>query len=806
MQDFSASRDMPPPPPPPPHRYPFRPRNQYYVHNERNQGVFGRNTCNPYQLNNSNQENTKLPPEVLTFHPSNHSELRRSQRDIRDMPPPPPPHRYPFRPRNQCYVHNERNQDVIGRNIHRPSQLNNSMKESTELATELLTFHPSNHGELRRGQRDIGVRDLQAAKKYGKRRRGRTLKDGATTTMYDYRGIRYIENNVTKKEITSYNLTTNLDKKKITRLDNEKHNQALEKINKDHSSWESHTVCVVDTSGSMRQSDVKGSRNRLEAVWLSLAIDFVQHRIESGEATDMCVFTVITMGEEAKVIIDQQPTDWILFNKLADLFHGQSKEKVWPRGHGFFLPALNAAEKILSKNSYSSCALTLAILTDGRPSDFIQDKNEDISTKTKIENNNLCIQHKIEDLSSRMGKRLTVACVGIGSADQFKTLVQMKDSANDFGSVGTCLVPSMTTSCLREAMTSIATTLATRQTEINHERNNGKIRNILRERISTVPLMTEEIDQSEFDIYTGDNVIQKVYDPNVEGCFKDTSLQHTDAAGVAICKKAFGEGTERIVYQFFEVGSDYKTVVGNSLVAKESRFLEDVEKDKISKEKYVRKFCGLQYKARMVANAFNEKLDNLKILDKNTARVSFLDCSVYSLQDKKIGEKLLLVERKLDQKFQKWNNNNGAFLESNNKLDKGHELITIEDSDDEEGNENFTAVSTILISPSEVAQAFSHFSHYHSGEKSLICDLQGSYDNLHNMFRFTDPVIHYYDKQNDKKTNVYGRTDLGRNGINSFLETHTCNELCKLLTKGWKDVRPSKKPRRCRKLVLGETH
>jgi hypothetical protein len=61
--------------------------------------------------------------------------------------------------------------------------------------------------------------------------------------------------------------------------------------------------------------------------------------------------------------------------------------------------------------------------------------------------------------------------------------------------------------------------------------------------------------------------------------FEFAPLQSKDACGVAIKKVAFGEGGERLAFQFFEVASDGTTVVGEALVAKLSRFIEDCEQD-----------------------------------------------------------------------------------------------------------------------------------------------------------------------------------------------------------------------------------
>jgi len=93
----------------------------------------------------------------------------------------------------------------------------------------------------------------------------------------------------------------------------------------------------------------------------------------------------------------------------------------------------------------------------------------------------------------------------------------------------------------------------------------------------------------------------------------------------------------------------------------------------------------------------------------------------------------------------------------------------------------------ILVTPDDVAQAFSHFSYNYSGKKMLICDLQGVFDE--NMFFFTDPVIHYYDNQKSKQKSVYGRTDRGKKGIDDFMSSHKCSNLCKLVELGFKDVR-----------------
>jgi hypothetical protein len=115
------------------------------------------------------------------------------------------------------------------------------------------------------------------------------------------------------------------------------------------------------------------------------------------------------------------------------------------------------------------------------------------------------------------------------------------------------------------------------------------------------------------------------------------------------------------------------------------------------------------------------------------------------------------------------------------------DVIDVDTLDDiVEGDEDDTC---IYVTPSEVAQAFSHFSYYQSGGKIILVDLQGEYNRQQKRFYFTDPVIHYYNKHNPGRKTLYGRTDMGRKGMNKFFETHTCNALCELTTRGFKTAR-----------------
>ena len=152
------------------------------------------------------------------------------------------------------------------------------------------------------------------------------------------------------------------------------------------------------------------------------------------------------------------------------------------------------------------------------------------------------------------------------------------------------------------------------------------------------------------------------YDPDVPGSFKIVSLQNHNAKGIAIRNNPFGQGSERFAFQLFELAEDYLTVVGKPSVAKDSRLFCTGSSDWEHKEKFVRTFCSTQQQAQLIAKAFNAKLDAMPNLDPFTARISFVNCSVYHVKDKDMGKQAFLVDEEfLDpQKFQKWNNNFGV--------------------------------------------------------------------------------------------------------------------------------------------------
>eukprot|EP00536_Pseudo-nitzschia_multiseries_P006283 jgi/Psemu1/192727/e_gw1.131.23.1 len=682
------------------------------------------------------------------------------------------------------------------------------------------------HARQRRAERGIDKKDLKAALRYGDElpcKYGRRFR---------YNGLVYIVDKRRKREITCYAQRLKLKKVPISSAEQRELDLAKTMLKLAPALWKSNTVLVVDTSGSMRESDVWGARSRLDAVWICIALDFVAHRIESGSAGLHDVISVVLLGETASVLVKTQPTSWALYNMIVDLY---TRGSVMARSHGYYIPSLETAERILTINKTASCALALCFLSDGRPSDGAAAARDSIL-------------ERVASLGMRFGRRLTLTTIGMGEdSNEFEMLHKMADTARDYGVQSCFMLPSMTTSALGVSLTSTATTITQTQTEMTDivTRKQRNVRDVLREsRAKASNEVVSVVSPEEYYLYPIERVTRHIYsewpDPNGKRrhSYDAAPMMEGDKTHfVALNKKTFGEGAERFAFRFYEVGQDGSTVVGKPLVAKESRLV--LEGGEADRELFVRTFCRAQQLARRIAAEFNDRLDRLHRVDKSTPRVAFLDCSVYKLEDKNLGTQSVLVEEKIDHRaWHKWNMNNGYVegmeavpefnhdtmrsaldhLASLNDLHDGenHEdgfksnlvskcfdadLGAIEEGDEEDDSEGETdddssvdpnhGITAIKFGVSEVAQAFSHFSYIASGKKRLICDLQGVFDEPSNTLKLTDPVIHYFNYRRQERERVHGRTDKGRQGMAMFFETHKdcCGHLCRLVTGGFRRTR-----------------
>ena len=211
----------------------------------------------------------------------------------------------------------------------------------------------------------------------------------------------------------------------------------------------------------------------------------------------------------------------------------------------------------------------------------------------------------------------------------------------------------------------------------------------------------------------------------------------------------------------------------------------------------------------------------------STPRIKFLDCHVYVLYDNLLGRTGVLVEKMLDTrklKWKKWNSNNGyvdgltgvpdavpdmpdedtpiegvfASLDLGAIAEEDEEEEEESESDEElleEDTRDLTRTTAsdrrvgVKFTVADIPQTFSCFACSQSGRRYLVCDLQGVLDESSETpcFELTDPVIHYRSVSGWK--NVFGRTDRGQKGIDSFYKTHECSDLCEALEKTWLETK-----------------
>jgi hypothetical protein len=296
---------------------------------------------------------------------------------------------------------------------------------------------------------------------------------------YTYGGVVFIYCPIRNKEITSYpssdktgDLTGTkfskpilLDKADCSWVDLQQADLA-NYLRRRPTKWTSHSVLVIDMSGSMRRDDVNGARCRSDGVFLALARDYVKAPLDKKERGATDLISIVIMREEADVLIEHEPMTYVLYNKIVDL---RDWDRLRPAGPGNYLPAIEAAEKLLTTNASAGCALSLLFFSDGSPSD----KGGDFTSS-------------IGDLASKFGRRLSLACIGMADRkEDFTVLSDMVNEAKSYGSQATFGRPSLDSESLASLVSSLASSVTSTKSEMT-EAKSGKcksVQNVTREKI-----------------------------------------------------------------------------------------------------------------------------------------------------------------------------------------------------------------------------------------------------------------------------------------------------------------------------------
>ena len=80
----------------------------------------------------------------------------------------------------------------------------------------------------------------------------------------------------------------------------------------------SHTVLVVDVSGSMTTHDIALHRDRQIAAYSSLAMEYIAEQLFKQTARNSDIVSLVEFNRTSQVVLYREPFSWTLYNKLLN--------------------------------------------------------------------------------------------------------------------------------------------------------------------------------------------------------------------------------------------------------------------------------------------------------------------------------------------------------------------------------------------------------------------------------------------------------------------------------------------------------
>jgi hypothetical protein len=619
--------------------------------------------------------------------------------------------------------------------------------------TAEFTVLSSRHGRARRQLREIARFDLQSAIKYGVKTRALNCRQtGALRWKYTYGNIVYITDETSRKEITSFREPIAIQQAPITTQMRARHFEDRKILREEPHLCVTHLIIVIDQSGSMKQSDVHGFRNRSQAAYGVLALEYLSEQLSQrrdDEDKILEAVTVLEMHSDAQIVFHREPLDWILFNKIVD-----RQRCAEPHDHGDYNKSLMKSKDLIFRelqdtDPEDSPVYAIIFLSDGRPSD----SNPEHQTLRRI---------ILSDMANHLKDNFQLHTIGLGkSSADFSALRDMKACVEACGCKATFSYSHLSGTQLGVAFSSISTSMTATRTEALSG-NTGAKESHPKKNIQLRSKSTPQ-DERIFRIETR-NVSRWRYDIDLDEGDDDfwpwdgTPFKNKGAVGFEVETEPFGKGAERLAHMFYEIGPENKRL-GKAMVAKETISIGQEDR----KVEFHEAFCRVQHKSSVLAQGFNSvvaRTHTLRPVDPSIRLplIQFLKCHVYEYTAEDGVRCGLLVEELLGGKFIKYNSNNGYVR-------------------------NPKGSPTMLLACGEVymtdfLQAFSHWVYYASEQKILICDLQGelNMEGIRPKFMLTDPCICSKRKRGERK---FGRSDMGTRGFRVFRKHHVCNLVCK---------------------------
>ena len=73
-----------------------------------------------------------------------------------------------------------------------------------------------------------------------------------------------------------------------------------------------HSIVIIDQSGSMRKSDVNAFRSRSDAAFGTLALDYIAEQLyQQGDGFFVDAVTIVEMNDTGSILFHKEPLDWV---------------------------------------------------------------------------------------------------------------------------------------------------------------------------------------------------------------------------------------------------------------------------------------------------------------------------------------------------------------------------------------------------------------------------------------------------------------------------------------------------------------
>ena len=498
---------------------------------------------------------------------------------------------------------------------------------------------------------------------------------------------------------------------------------------------------------------------------------FLRRQLASGAVPSERVSLIKIQPEEAKT----PAMPFALFPLDASLAAHITAALDEPRSHGPYLPALRMMNKLLAlsaRHLKPIARISVLFLSDGKPSDRI---DEGVLRKQIQEE-----LRKVGELTRRPAPSLEqFQLLGFGEAHE-GTLRMMADAVP--GRLATCEIVRGTdgyTSLAQSVSTFSSSVTVSRISSVSAVAHNKPLRRV--NRFVTGGSLMDLYPECEIEL-----------PPKKLGDFLGALQPLRGLHDVYIASTMLGHGGERNAYLMRFARDNNFTSSDEEWVVKESRH----ERDELQEHEFHKKALVTQRTAEELAQRFNEEAVSLGLvgLPKVSYMTScFLTTGRMERRDGRPADpdepesRYLFAERKIDGDFRKWNTNFGATVQTADAVlddDEGH------GGGGGGGGAADDGAEVTRLNSDLVPQAFSHFTCCYSERplsnfvgpsgkrgRCLVCDLQGCYNKKENTFLLSDPVIH-----SDLGVNhLFGLTDNGAKGIDLFLRSHKCNDVCRML-------------------------